>query len=211
MDRVRLIGSMWTFELSTWLCDQPAVGTRVSFADLGDAERTLRWILHEDPFAHMRVAALLRELDEPPQIERAAELLERGWLVLYRSVEVMASEPRTPDYRQEYEYTPPVNEIAEVGTWIFWEEPKTEPDFQLDAKHVGEPLFVILEDDGPIEDFVLDAELGPGDDFSLDAELDASDDFSVDAEDPVDGNFSLAVEDEFEDEDRTMASAEGHR
>lgn len=193
---------MWTYELSSWLCDEPAVGARVPFADLADAQRTLRWLLSEDPLARMQVAALLRDLDddrfavahasedEHALIERTAWLLERGRLVLHRSVEIMASEIPTRDYRQEYE--PPVNAIVEIETWMFWDEFRPMHTLELEAKHVGEPSFVLGEEDGPVDGFVLDAELAPADTLGLEAE-------------DTDGNFVLAVEDELGDERRSVA------
>jgi hypothetical protein len=201
MHRVRLSGSMWTYELGSWVCDTPALGARVQFADLAEAERTLRWLLHEDPLAHTRVGALLRDLDgdslgfshadEHALLERAAWLLERGRLVLHRSsVELMASEAPTRVYTQEYE--PPVNEIAEVVSWLFWDEFRPEQTLALDATHVGEPTFV------------LDDELGPGDNLIMDVELMPTDTLAMDTE-VTDGNFVMEVEDEFGDDRRTVA------
>lgn len=205
MHRVRLSGSMWTFELRSWMCDEPALGARVQFADLADAERTLRWLLHEDPLARMGVGALLQELDgdrlglshgvsdEHALLERAARLLERGSLALHRSVEIMSSEARTREYQQSYEYAPPVNEIAEIETWLFWDELVPEHALLLDATHTGEPTLVFSEEEGPYDGLVLDTELEPADTLGLETEV-------------SDGNFVLGVEDEFGDDARTVAS-----
>lgn len=182
MDRVHLSGSIWTFELRSWLCDAPALGARVEFVDVGDAERTLRWLLFEDPLARRSVAMMLGEfgrLDGQHElIERAAELLERGLLSLHRHVEIVASESRTREYRPTIEPPPPV-EIAEADTWLFWDEHVSDHGLLLEAEH-DELSFVLGAEEGPTDGFVVDAVLEPGEDLTIDAEVEPGESWTID-------------------------------
>lgn len=200
MDRVHLSGSIWTFELRSWLCNTPASGQRVQFVDVRDAERTLRWLLFEDPLARAAVASLAREFGGPvwgfdgddALIERAAELLERGLLSLYRSVEIMATEPRTREYKPVYE-PPSPSEMSDINSWLFWDEVVSDHGLALEATHEGEPSFVLGEQEGPLDGFVLEVELDPDEGFALEAQLEPGEGLTLDVE--LDAAAGWTVED----------------